>query len=137
VKIKRIRPPSWARKPRQDYEGIPPEGVACLQSGREELLAAVHAEVSSYLSDPQLVFGGSEDFPSRRRLTGDYYIGDESYCVDPDTAGYRISVMARCLANPLSPQSAPDDYLGLEVWLAADAGCRTFTTFRNTDSSVI
>jgi hypothetical protein len=137
VKLNCIDRPSWAREPRQCYDGIPAEGVARLQAVREALLSAVHAEVCAYLYDSRLVFDSPEDFPSTQRLTGDYYISDESYCLAPECSGYRISVMARCLAHPLLSQSAPDDYLGLTLWLETDSDCRTFSTFRNTDSSVI
>jgi len=108
-----------------------------MQAANEALLSAVDTEVSAYLSDPELVFDSSEDFPSTQRLTGDYYIGDLHYDLDPDTARHRVSVLVRCLAQPLPDQSHPDDYLGLEIWLEFAPDQPIFSVYRNTDSSVI
>jgi len=135
--MNRIDPPDWARKPSLQSDGLNSDDLARLHAAREVFLSAVHTEVSSYLSDPLLVFDSSDEFPCRHRLTGDYYVGDEFYRVDPATGLYRISVTARCLARPLPPRSAPGDYLGLEVWLESAPDCRAFSPFRNTDSSVI
>jgi hypothetical protein len=137
MKMNRINPPSWATAPRVTCEGISDDVFARLRAAREAMLSAVHQEVSAYVSDPLLVFDSADDFPSIQQLTGDYYVGDEYYHVGPETGRYKISVMARCLAHPLPTQTAPDDYLGLEVWLESDADCRTFSKCRNTDSSVI
>jgi hypothetical protein len=137
VNINRINPPSWAHPSRVRSDGVSSEVLARLQAAREALLSAVHTEVSAYLSDPQLVFDSADDFPSRRRLTGDYYLGDHHYDVDPETGRCRISVMARFLAHPLPTQSHPEDYLGLEVWLYFIPDSQGFSVCRNTDSSVI
>ena len=135
--MNRINPPSWARKRQVSTDGIAADVLERLRTAHEALLSAVHAEVSAYLSDPLLVFDSADEFPSSQRLTGDYYIGDEHYRLDADTGRYHVSVMARCLAHPVPSQTAPDDYLSLEVWLESSPDCRTFSTFRNTDSSVI
>jgi hypothetical protein len=137
VKINRINLPSWAREPQVRSEGIAADAMERLRAAREALLTAVHAEVSAYLTDPALMFDSADEFPSAQRLTGDYYIGDEHYRLDTETGRYQVAVMARCLAHPLPSQTAPDDYLGLEVWLESGPDCRTFSTFRNTDSSAI
>jgi hypothetical protein len=108
-----------------------------MQAARGALLSAVHAEVSAYLSDRGLVFEGPQEFPSTHRLTGDYYIGDQRFDIDPETGRCRVSVRARCLAHSLPGEPHPDDYLGLEVWLDFNPELRVFTVSRNTDSSSI
>ena len=118
-------------------DGISDDAFARLQSAREAILSAVDQEVLAYLSNSFLVFDSANDFPNTQRLTGDYYVGSECYHVDPETGRYRVSVMARCLAHPLPGQTAPDDYLGLEVWLESSRDCKSFSSYRNTDSSAI
>lgn len=135
--VRRIDRPNWSRGPRVTTEGVSDEMMERLRSAREGLLATVHSEICSYLSDPQLVFDSADEFPSTQRLTGEYYISDEYYHVAPESGRVRISITAHCLAHPLQPQAPPDDYLGLEVWLESDADSRSFSVFRNTDSSVI
>jgi hypothetical protein len=135
--MNRINPPYWAREPRVSSDGITTDALDRLRAAREALLSAVHTEISAYLSDSLLVFDSADEFPSSRRLTGDYYIGDEHYHLDADSGRYHVSVTARCLAHPLPSHTAPDDYLGLEVWLESSPDCRAFSKFRNTNSSVI
>ncbi len=137
MNVSRINPPKWARQFIIETDDFPKDALDRLREVRESLLEAVHAEVCDYLSDERLVFDSAEEFPSSQRLTGDYYIGDEGYYVDPETGHYCVSVMARCLAHPQPFQNTPCDYLGLEVWLECSPDCQTFVIFRNTDSSVI
>jgi hypothetical protein len=108
-----------------------------MQAAREALLMTIHTEVCAYLSDPELTFDADDDFPNVQRLTGDYYLGDESYDIDPETGRSHVWVEARCLAHPLPQQSHPDDYLGLTVWLAFNPERSSFSICRNTDSAVI
>ena len=137
MKIKCIQPPEWARPARITNDGLSAEALARLHAAHATILSTVHAEVSAYLSDPALAFESADEFPSLQRLNGDYYVGD-TYCAPSPEPGYcRVSVMARCLAHPLPGQTAPDDYLGLEVWLESSPDCTTFAPFRNTDSSAL
>jgi len=133
----RIPPPVGAPHPRVRFDGLSPDVQAQLESAREAMLAAAHAEVSAYVSDPTLTFSPPDQFPSTQRLTGDYYISDECYTTDSASGRHRVSILARCLAHPLPAQSEPDDYLGLEVWLEWHPESTSFSVFRNTDSSVI
>ena len=112
---------------------------AAIQRHRNQLLRVVHREVEAYLNDPRLVFVGDEEgFPHRRRLTGAYYIGGESYEAHRDPALFVISVMCRCLEPPKAGVDRDDDYLGLQVWLKCEPGrWAAFEVFRNTDSSSI
>jgi hypothetical protein len=135
----RIEPPAWATQPEVRIEGVTVAEFAAIQKHRTKLLRAVHHEIESYLNDPRLVFTGNNDgFPHLGRLTGEYYIGGESYSAHRDPTRFQISIMCRCLERPKPGVPREDDYLGLEVWLKCLPGrWATFEVFRNTDSSVI
>lgn len=129
--------PSWARERTIDREEISDIVYEAIQSARESLVSTVRSELDSYISNSSLVFEPEDEFPSHRRLTGDYYWGDESYHVDSQSGSIYLSVMACFLAHPLPSQSVPDDYLGLQVWLEWHGDSGAFSIWRNTDSSVI
>jgi hypothetical protein len=135
----RIEPPSWAIQPDLSITAVKVEEYAAIQQHRQNLLAAVQGEVEAYLNNPQLCFDGDdEEFPHRRRMTGKYYIGGESYIGHFDPAWFQISIMCRCLERPKAGLDRDDDYLGLEVWLkCAPVDWSSFELFRNTDSSSI
>lgn len=137
MKLKRIPRPSWSREPRIDDAGISREVYSRICAARELILASIDLEVSKYLSDPELVFSSVDEFPSTRRLTGEYYLGDERYFIDPVRGYYRVAVAIRCLGLSPHGKTLLDDYLGLEIWLECSPEYRTFSVFRNTDSSVI
>ena len=122
-----IYPPKWARKsiitidPRfalSEYQRV--------ASKRTVLLAIVQDAIQAYINDTILTCEtNKEGFPARDRLTGQYYIGSESFhCQEltPNTKKvnalqYNISIMARCLEKIWSPNQIDQDYLGLEVHL--------------------
>ncbi len=134
--IRLIEAPDWASvRTRSVDNDFDPVAFAAIQDARCFLMSAVRHEVIKYLSDPQLCFD-DDNFPSTKRLNGDYYIGDESYIWHAEEEAFHISVMANFLGESLGPRS-PDDYLSLEVhlqWLPCSA---SFVSWRNTDSSVI
>ena len=138
-RMTRIEPPEWATQPDLGITCVTVAEYAAIQRHREKMLKAVHREVEAYLNDPRLVFDGNEEgFPHRRRLTGAYYIGGESYTAHRDPVLFHISVMCRCLEPPMSGMGREGDYLGLEVWLKCVPGrWASFEVFRNTDSSSI
>jgi hypothetical protein len=136
-RMTRIEPPPWATQPELRIAGVTVGEFAALRRHRDAMLRAVHREVEAYLNTPGL-YGVGESFPDRRRLTGAYYPGDESYTAHRDPAWVQVSVLCRCLGRPKPGADREDDYLGLEVWLRWVPGRRaTFTVFRNTDSSSI
>lgn len=132
-----IDPPAWAQERRIDRDEVSDIVYEAIQSARDSLLTTVRSELNAYFSDPSLVFESDDEFPSHRLLTGDYYWGDESYHVEPQSGAIFVSVMANFLAHPLPSQSAPDDYLRLQVWLEWHGDSGTFSIWRNTDSSAI
>ena len=137
LRMRRIEPPSWARSRETRIEDLPPETHDAIQRERDALLEFVHREVQEYIDDPGLCFPDTS-FPNRTRLTGEYYIGGESYFVDPDACRVRISVKCRCLGGPKPGVPRDDDYLGLEVWLTCNLGrSPRFEVYRNTDSASI
>jgi len=109
-----------------------------IQQHRDQLLNAVHQEVEAYLNTPDLVFESDEDgFPNIHRLSGEYYIGDESYSTEKDPVRFVISISARCLEKPWRPGQTEFDYLGLEVWLECRSDDWELVSSRNVDSSAI
>lgn len=137
--IARIEPPEWATQPRLDISRVTVAEYKAIQQRREELLRAVHTEVEAYLNNPELVYDGDEEgFPHRGRLTGTYYIGDETYVAYCEPARFEVSIECRCLEAPKPGLSREDDYLGLKVWLKCVPGrWETFEACGNTDSSSI
>jgi hypothetical protein len=136
-RMNRIDPPEWARQPVRNITGVTTAEYAAIQRNRDELLRIVHREVEDYLNTPGL-FGEGESFPDRLRMTGEYYIGDESYIAHHNPAWFQISVKCRCLERPKSGLARDDNYLGLEVWLkCVPERMSSFDVFRNTDTSSI
>ena len=135
--IRRIDLPAYARNPDvwlhnmklKDHDGI--------QSHREELLDVVHKEVEEYLNTPDLVYDSDDGFPSLTRLSGDYYISDESYEMHVNPIVFRISIQTHFLEKPSMENQEDFDYLGLQVWIQCDPATWSFSVFRNTDSSAI
>jgi hypothetical protein len=131
----RIEPPDWATQPDLRITLVSVADFAKIRRRRDRMLAAVHKEAEAYLNDPRLYFTGDEDgFPHRDRLTGEYYVGGESYTAHADPRWFQIGVRCRCLEHS---EWGVGDCLGLEVWLKCVPGRWTFTVFRNTDSSSI
>jgi hypothetical protein len=133
----RIEPPGWATQPDLSITAVTVAEYAAIQRYRVELLHVVHSEAEAYLNNPELVFD-DESFPHRRRLSGEYYLGSESYIAHRDPVWFEISIMCRCLEKPKAGVPREDDYLGLEVWLKCTPDrWSSFEVFRNTDSSSI
>lgn len=136
-RMTRIEPPGWAAQPDLNITGVTVAEYAAIQRHRENLLRTVQREVEAYLNTPGL-YGEGESFPDRLRLSGDYYIGSESYIAHRDPVWFQIGVFCRCLEHPKAGVDRKDDYLGLEVWLKCVPGTwSSFEVFRNTDSSSI
>ena len=139
LRMTRIEPPAWATQPDLSITGVTVAEYAAIQRHWDRILRLVHLEVEAYVYDPGLVFEGDrEGFPHRRRLTGSYYVGSESYIAHRDPDWFQISIMCKCLEPAKPGVDREDDYLGLEVWLKGVLGRRpSFKVFRNTDSSSI
>ena len=136
-RMTRIEPPDWATQPDLSITSITVAEYRAIQRHRDKLLRFVHSEVEAYLNTPGLC-GEGDSFPDRLRMTGDYYIGAESYIAQRDPAWFQISVMCRCLEQAKAGVEREGDYLGLEVWLKCVPGrWSAFEVFRNTDSSSI
>jgi hypothetical protein len=137
IRPRSVDPPDWATQPCLEIDSLTAAEFATIQRHRALLLKIVHREVENYLNDPLLCPEGGS-FPDRLRLTGEYYIGAESYTAHREPDWFQISVMCRCLEHPKAGVPREDDYLGLEVWLKCVPGrWARFEVFRNTDSSTI
>ncbi|MDB6175562.1 MAG: hypothetical protein JWL59_4873 [Chthoniobacteraceae bacterium] len=113
-----------------DYQAI--------QQRRHKMLDIVHQEVEAYLNTPGL-YGEDENcmFPNRSRMSGEYYVIDESYTGHVGPVWIQVGITCRCLEPPSRSEQQDRDYLGLEVWLRCDPKTWSFKIFRNTDSSAI
>jgi hypothetical protein len=135
--LTRIEPPDWATQPDLAITAVTVAEYAAIQRQRDKLLRRVHREIEEYLNTPGM-YGESESFPDRLRMTGAYYIGAESYIAHRDPVWFQISIMCHCLEHPKVGVDRDDDYLGLEVWLkCVPPRWSSFEVFRNTDSSSI
>jgi hypothetical protein len=136
-RLTRIEPPDWATQPELNIAGVTIAEYSAIQGHRDKLLNTVHREVERYLNTIGMYSEG-KSFPDRLRMTGAYYIGNESYIAHRDPAWFQISIRCHCLERPKAGVDRDDDYLGLEIWLKCLPGKWSFfEVFRNTDSSSI
>jgi hypothetical protein len=146
--MQRIPVPNWApsylvRGP--DGEVIPnlsepggPETYALLMPRYPEILSPVDKAVNEYVNNDGLTYGEDDDengFPSRKRLSGDYYLARPTYA--GGNGWYTVSLMARCLEKPWLPNQIHCDYLGLDVSIALDTAFSSSLYVLGVDSSVI
>ena len=143
----RIPAPSWARPFERSVDTRFGElELSRVLAQHEAAMAVVQKAVQDYIDDRTLtVDNDALGFPSRDRLTREYYIGEESYGVNDEpwfqrvgrTRQYHFSVFACCLEHLRHANQTDQDYLGLEVhfrWLP-DTG--TFRYDGDVDSSSI
>ena len=112
LRLTRIEPPDWATQPcRHILMGVTVAEYREIQQYRDRLLQAVHREAEAYLNDPRLSFDGDEeDFPNLRRMTGTYYVSDESYQAHRDPLGVEPHQPAgRDQADPRADPAASGD----------------------------
>ncbi len=133
----RIAVPAYARKADVWLHNMKLADYNEIQVHRGELLGVIHEEVESYLNTTELVYDSDEGFPSLARLTGFYYISDETYETHVNPLWYQISIQTHFLEKPWMDNQEDFDYLGLQVWVRCDPEAWRFSIFRNTDSSVI
>lgn len=147
--VKRIPVPDWAPEHAQGAvecsDGFTEQDYQLILSHRDAILSFLHTTVEEYLREMTY----EDDFPSRDRMTGDYYLGRERYSyasrplVGPDNYSsnispiFRMNFDVRCLERPWTPHvPRVDDYLGLDV----DIRCNPVEwrlCLYATDSSVI
>jgi hypothetical protein len=141
--VRRVPVPGWARTPDvwlnmklSDYQAI--------QSHRERMLEVIHRMVDDHLNRTGYVAEardvtapGLEAFPSAGGLSGEYYIGDESYEMEVGPVRFAISIMARCLSGAVQRDEANRDYLGLEAWLECSPDDWDFKPVTHLNVSVI
>lgn len=136
--MKCVPRPKWAREPDVWLHDLRLADYHAVQQYRERMLKVVHKEVEAYLNTAGLYYEGDEGgFPSRSRMTGEYYVSDEGYTAHVGPVWFQVSIKCHCLGSRLPDSAEVGDYLGLEVWLRCEPKKWTFDVFRNTDSSVI
>jgi hypothetical protein len=106
-------------------ENVADAAYQAIQGRREEMLGVVHQAVERYFNARGRF--GKGDFPERKVMTGEYYLGFESYLGTAPGTAVRICIDCLCLRHPWLPGSTEkDDYVGLNVWLRWDAEKETF-----------
>jgi hypothetical protein len=137
-RMMRVELPGWARRPDAHLDNMRLSDYHAIQQRRGQMLDVVHREVEAYLNTPGLYGeGGDGMFPDRSRMSGEYYVSDESYTGHVGPVWIQVGVICHCLEEPARPGQENRDYLGLEVWLRCDPNDWSFAVFRNTDSSAI
>jgi hypothetical protein len=139
--------PAWAHPfERSVDQEFGEENWARALALREAIMAIVQQATQDYIDDPLLTSDKAEQgFPSRDKLTGEYYISHESYWVNDEPwfpkvgrqREYRFSFMVHCLEHLWHENQVSQDYLGLDVhfdWIPEEA---TFRFHGDVDSSVI
>ena len=143
-KMVRIPVPEWAPPyargavtfeiaAKKSYDAIIPAEHAALLARHADILALADQIVEEYANS--MCAPSDEDwFPAQARLTGEFYVGSESYHRLPGELWVQVCVEARCLGRRTDKIS---DYLGLDVWLRYDPEGGQLSNHRNTDSKVI
>lgn len=146
-KMARIPVPDWAptyARGEIEFEMVANKyGDAITSAEREGLIARhddiiklVDSLVEAYANDGCCPPGPAcaAWFPEQAILTGEFYIGEESYHRLLGETWIQIRVEARCVGH--NPWGL-GDYLGLDVWLRYDPKSGRLRNHRNTDSKVI
>ncbi len=111
------------------------EAHAALHARQDEIASLVDRAVNEYVNEDSLIFNEDEDdFPTRKRLNGEYYLGPSFYQIGSN--GYSMTIMARCLEKPWYSGQVDCDYLGLNVWINLDPATGSLS-ISGVDSSVI
>jgi hypothetical protein len=115
------------------HDAISPAEEAELRARHADVLALADALVEEY-ANGGCAPPGEDWFPRQDVLTGEFYVGGESYHRLPGANWIQVCVAARCLGRE---PGGPGDYLGLHVWLRYDPESGRLWNHRNTDSMVI
>lgn len=116
------------------YDGINLTEYEKLNSRWNEILSIVQIEISKYINDDSLCFDDKSDlFPSRCKLTGNYYIDSISYIKRLNPVGFQVKVSTR-ITEILDNKE--EDYLGLEVTIFTKSEDDTFEVWGIDSSSI-
>jgi hypothetical protein len=116
------------------YSGaITPEERQALMQRHADILALTDKLVEKYANDG-CAPPGEDWFPEQAKLTGEFYVGGESYHRLPGQSWIQICIRARCIGRRMGDVG---DYLGLDVWLRYEPKSGQLSNHRNTDSMVI
>jgi len=115
------------------YDAITPAERAALVERHADILDLADQLIEEYANDG-CAPPGDDWFPAQARLTGEFYVGSESYHRLPGERWVQVCIEARCLGRRTDKVG---DYLGLDVWLRYDPEVDQLSNHRNTDSKVI
>jgi hypothetical protein len=114
-------------------DAITPTERDALMKRHADILALTDTLVEEYVNEGR-ASPGEGGFPEHNRLTGEFYVGNESYHRLLGESWIQICIEARCLGRE---SGGSNDYLGLHVWLCYDPKNDRLWSHRNTDSMVI
>ena len=104
-----------------------------LKRRRDDILALTDMKVEEYVNDG-CAPPDEGWFPEQARMTGEFYIGSESYHKLVGAKWCQVCVRVRCLGRG---SAGPEDYLGLDIWVRYDPAEDRLWAHRNPDSSVL
>ncbi|MDR0672570.1 MAG: hypothetical protein LBF93_02660 [Zoogloeaceae bacterium] len=147
IAMRLISTPAWAKPFRRSIDPrFGEDEVQRVLLHHDAILMTVQEAVRKYVEDPALTFDTrAEGFPSRDRLSGEYYIAGESYLLQDEPwfqkigrkPGCRFSVLVHCLETCPGGNSEDRDYLGLEIHFAWLPETGAFAYLGDIDSSSI
>lgn len=116
------------------YDGINLIEYEQLNSRWNEILSIVQTEVSKYINDDSLCYDDKSDlFPTRSKLSGNYYIDSISYIKRLNPIGFQVMVSTR-LTEIWGNKEVY--YLGLEVTIFTKSENDTFEVWGIDSSSI-
>jgi hypothetical protein len=115
--MRRIESPAGAGESEVWLEKMRLSEYQAVQAHREKMLGVVHKEVEKYLNTRDLVYDDEDGFPNRSRMTGEYYLGSESYIGNNEGGWIKVGIECCCQEKPSELYPEGGDYLGLTVWL--------------------
>lgn len=118
--MRQIPRPDWARLSYSSQDA-PPQVIAAIQAHWDDILSLIHQAVEEYVNDDNLCFTDGKNFPDRNRLTGEYYLRDESFEWYAEDEMCNISLTVCCLEYPWLPNMVETNYLGFLMGLYCSA----------------
>ena len=102
--------------PRYSFEGMMEEQYRRIIQAKSRIDEAVYAAVREYVNDERLYNAAEGMFPRSDRLTGNFYIAEETYVLHGgDIRGSIMAHFTEMFSGGVVVTPAEQDYLGLEV----------------------
>ncbi|MBI3071321.1 MAG: hypothetical protein HYY84_04255 [Deltaproteobacteria bacterium] len=118
--MRRVPVPDWGTESNTWSDSA--EAEALFRGRWAEVLAIVDREVNAFVCDPTFMSDGG-GFPDRRKLTGEYHLGQTTFRQrqHPAQIWHEVEVRASCPEKPWIEDQTYFGYLGLDICLAVSA----------------